>query len=110
MSSRFAALRAQSLEPEHAAEAGALRVGVHLGELHREALAKVVGTEVVEPGAIDGRLADGVDAELDVLRLAVVEAHALRVAEHGQRRGRRCGSRSSSGIPDRELLHVGTLT
>ena len=41
-------------EPEHASEAGALRVGVHLGELHREPLAKVVGPEVVEPGAIHG--------------------------------------------------------
>ena len=70
-------------EEEHAAEPGALAVRVHLGQLHPEALAEVVGPEVVQPRAGGGDVAHGIDAQLGVRGLPELDAHALHLGEDG---------------------------
>lgn len=69
------------VEHEEAAQAGALGVGVHLLQLHRQALPEVVGPEVVEAGAGRGRLAHRGHRQLGGVGLAVVEADALDVVQ-----------------------------
>ena len=69
-------------EHEHAAEAGAIGVGIDLGELQSEPFTEVEWPEVVESGGGDGGLEHGVDAEFGVPGLPEVDTHALDVVEH----------------------------
>ena len=83
MSRRLEAERTQSREHQQPPDAGALFVGVHLGQLQAEALGEVLVAEVVEAGALPGRVADGIDREVGRLRLPVVDGHPLDVVEDG---------------------------
>ena len=84
-------------EHHEATQPGPIVVGVHLSELQAEAFGEVLGTEVVEPGPGGGGGADGVDAELGRLRLAVLDAHPLDVVED------RCGQ----VVDADQLTHAG---
>ena len=71
--------------PEHhqPADAGALVVGVHLGQLHPEAHREVLVTEVAQAGPSLRGVAHGVDREHRRFRLPVVDGHPLDLVEHG---------------------------
>ena len=64
-------------------DAGALFIGVHLGQLQSEAHREVLVAEVDQAGACPGGVAHGVDRERGGLGLPVVDRHALDVVEHG---------------------------
>ena len=69
------------VEHEHAPQAGAFRVGIHLGELHPEPFLEVGGPEVVESGAGNCLFENRLHRELGVLRVPVLQAHALHVGQ-----------------------------
>ena len=63
-------------------DAGALFIGVHLGQLEPEAHGEVLVAEVDQAGARPGGVAHGVDREHGGPGLPVVDRHALDVVEH----------------------------